>query len=169
MDVPSDGVARLIHFVDARLGQLRMSKEEAVRRGFPDPDTLPKVRYTHGTPKVRTLLRIDRTLGWQPGSSAVVLVGGTPLSLTARTTRGVRAKESAAQPLTADAVIERLLTQLSDEIGRARDDLRRVDERVRRLSGVHARLAAELRVDEGLVREFGDDSRDDDLVADADR
>ena len=98
MTVPADGVPRLMHFVDARLEQLRMTKDEAVRRGFPDPDTLAKVRdrSTQNTPRVRTLLRIDRTVGWQPGSSAVVLLGGNPLSLTARPTKGMRAKEQAA-------------------------------------------------------------------------
>lgn len=167
MDVTADGVSRLIHFVDARLGQLRMSKEDAVRRGFPDPETLPKVRDAHGTPKVRTLLRIDRTLGWEPGSAAVVLLGGTPLSLTARLGPRTEAKQRAGQPLTAHAVIERLLTQLSDEIAQARQDLDVVDKRVRRLSGVHDRLVEEFRVDEHLIAEFA--GLDDDLVAEPGR
>ncbi|WP_006243404.1 hypothetical protein [Mycolicibacterium tusciae] len=158
MTVPADGVARLMHFVDARLGQLRMSKEDANRRGFPHPSTLAAVRDrdSQHTPTVRTLLRIDRTLGWQPGSAAVVLLGGTPLSVTARTTRGVRAHEQSSTPMTAQDVIDRLLGQLHDEIERARNDVRAVDDRLQRLYTVHERLSQEFRVDHTLVEEFDD-------------
>lgn len=158
MTVPADGVARLMHFVDARLGQLRMSKEEANRRGFPHPSTLAAVRARESqhTPTVRTLLRIDRTLGWQPGSAAVVLLGGTPLSVTARTTRNVRAHEQSSTPMTAQDVIDRLLGQLHDEIERARNDVRAVDDRLQRLYTVHERLSQEFRVDHTLVEEFDD-------------
>lgn len=158
MTVPADGVARLMHFVDARLAQLRMSKEEANRRGFPHPSTLAAVRArdSQHTPTVRTLLRIDRTLGWQPGSAAVVLLGGTPLSVTARTTRNVRAHEQSSTPMTAQDVIDRLLGQLHDEIERARDDVRAVDDRLQRLYTVHERLSQEFRVDHTLVEEFDD-------------
>lgn len=158
MTVPADGVARLMHFVDARLGQLRMSKEEANRRGFPHPSTLAAVRArdSQHTPTVRTLLRIDRTLGWQPGSAAVVLLGGTPLSVTARTTRNVRAHEQSSTPMTAQDVIDRLLGQLHDEIERARNDVRAADDRLQRLYTVHERLSQEFRVDHTLVEEFDD-------------
>ncbi|QEN17644.1 hypothetical protein ACRDU6_00560 (plasmid) [Mycolicibacterium sp. ELW1] len=158
MTVPADGVARLMHFVDARLGQLRMSKEDANRRGFPHPSTLAAVRARESqhTPTVRTLLRIDRTLGWQPGSAAVVLLGGTPLSVTARTTRNVRAHEQSSTPMTAQDVIDRLLGQLRDEIERARDEVRAVDDRLQRLYTVHERLSQEFRVDHTLVEEFDD-------------
>ena len=44
-------------------------------------------------------LRLDRALGWQLGSSAVVLLGGTPLSVTARVRRQARLKHQAAQPV----------------------------------------------------------------------
>jgi hypothetical protein len=148
-----------MHFVDARLDQLHLSKEEAARRGFPHPDTLAKVRDrdTQNTPTVRTLLRIDRALGWQPGSAAVVVLGGKPLSVTARTTKGVRARERAAKPMTADEVVGRLLTQLGDEITRVHKELVVVDERVQRLRTVHDRLDAEFRVDEDLRHEFDAD------------
>ena len=159
MTVPADGVARLTHFIDARLQQLRMTKDEAVRRGFPDPDTLAKIRSraTQKTPRVRTLLRIDRTLGWQPGSAAVALLGGTPLTLTARSTKGVLARERAAQPMTADEVVQRLLAQLHDEIALTRTDLLGAAERLQRLQIVHNRLVEEFHVDEHLLREFDTD------------
>jgi hypothetical protein len=42
-----------------------MSKQEAARRGFPDPSTPAKVRDRdhQAAPTVRTMLRIDHTLG----------------------------------------------------------------------------------------------------------
>lgn len=158
MTVPADGVARLMHFVDARLGQLRMSKEDANRRGFPHPSTLAAVRDrdSQRTPTVRTLLRIDRTLGWQPGSAAVVLLGGTPLSVTARTTPNVRAHEQSSTPMTAQDVVDRLLGQLHDEIERARSDVRAADDRLQRLYTVYEHLSQEFRVDSTLVEEFDD-------------
>jgi hypothetical protein len=156
-----------MHFVDARLAQLRMSKEEAARRGFPNPSTLAKVRDrdTQNTPTVRTLLRIDRTLGWQPGSAAVVLLGGNPLTVTARTTRAVRARERAAKPMTADEVVSRLLEQLRDEIARISKDLAGLDDRLDRLYVVHNRLLEEFRIDEHLLHEFGDGITDGAAVA----
>lgn len=158
MTVPADGVARLMHFVDARLRQLNMTKDEAHRRGFPHPSTLSAVRASNSqrTPTVRTLLRIDRSLGWQPGSAAVVLLGGSPLTITARMTRGARAQEEAATPMTAQDITDRLLDQLRDGIELARTEVRAVDDRLDRLYTVHQRLVDELRVDGALVAEFDD-------------
>src|SRR5260370_11222914 len=104
MTAPANGDPRLMHLVDTRLEQLRMTKQEAARRGFPNPSTLAKVRDNdvQNTPTVRTLLRIDRALGWQPGSAAVILLGGVPLTVTARNSKGVRAKELAAKPVTGE-------------------------------------------------------------------
>ncbi|KUI36193.1 hypothetical protein [Mycobacterium sp. GA-2829] len=156
MTMPLDGVARLMYFVDARLQQLGISKEESARRGFPNPTTLAKVRDrdSQHTPRVRTLLRIDRALGWQPGSSAVVLLGGNPLSLTARVTKGVRAREAAARPVTADEITGRLLDQLNGEIDGLRGDMAGLDARLQRLHAVHRRLADEFRLDARLLEEY---------------
>jgi hypothetical protein len=135
-----------------------MTKDEAHRRGFPHPSTLAAARASNDrrTPTVRTLLRIDRTLGWQPGSGAVVLLGGWPLSVTARTTRAVRAQEQAAMPLSAQGVTDRLLDQLHAGIEQAREEVRAVDERLTHLYTVYDRLTDELRVDRSLVEEFDD-------------
>ena len=61
MTVPADGVDRLIYFVDARIAQLNLSKEEVARRGGPARDTLAKIRgrADQHTPLVGTLLRND--------------------------------------------------------------------------------------------------------------
>ncbi len=158
MTVPADGVPRLMHFVDARLAKLRMSREEANRRGFPNFSTLAAVRDrdTQNTPRVRTLLRIDRTL------LAARLGGGRAVGrLSAehhrtRHQKNVRLQEQAATPLTEDDIADRLLTQLHEEIERAHDDLRAFDDRINRLYAAHDRLAEELRVDRSLVEEFAD-------------
>jgi hypothetical protein len=149
-----------MHFVDTRLEQLRMTKQEAARRGFPNPSTLAKVRDNdvQNTPTVRTLLRIDRALGSQPGSAAVILLGGFPLTVTARTSKGVRARELAAKPVTGEEVVNRLLDQLGDEIARTRKDLTALGDRLDRLCIAHSRLADEFRVDTKLLRDFDDDS-----------
>jgi hypothetical protein len=83
-----------------------------------------------------------------------VLLGGRPLSVTARTTRGVRDRADAATPMTADDVMARLLDQLEDEITKTRADLTAVGDRVERLCAVHDRLAEEFGVDEHLPDEF---------------
>lgn len=79
-DVPKDGTERLIHFVKQRLADLGMTQEELAARGGPDRSTLGKLRSRPGqqTPTVATLLAYDDHLGWDRGSSAVVLLGGTP-------------------------------------------------------------------------------------------
>ena len=147
MTVPADGVPRLMHFVDARLAQLKMSKEQAARRGFPDPSTLSKVRdrNTQRTPTVRTLLRIDNGLGWQPGSSAVVLLGGFPLAVSARSTAATQARTDKARPVTAEEVVSRLLDQLGSQIDAARREVKIVAGRVDRLSELHHALLDTIR------------------------
>jgi hypothetical protein len=158
MTVPVDGVPRLIHFVDARLAQLQMTKTEAARRGFPNPSTLAKTRGRdhQQSPRVRTLLRIDRTLGWQPGSAAVVLLGGTPLTITTRTTRAVRSREAAAEPLTPHDVTVRTLATLRDEITRTRELADDLGQRLDRLSEAYDRVLGEFSVDAGLIDDYTD-------------
>jgi hypothetical protein len=113
-------------------------------------------RDVQNTPTVRTLLRIDRALGWQPGSAAVTLLGGHPLTVTARTTKGVQARERAARPVIGDEVANRLLSQLEDEIVCARKDLATLGDRVEQLCTVHRHLVEEFRVDTNLRRDFDD-------------
>src|SRR5258708_33275609 len=79
-DVPDEGPERLIHFVKQRLADLGITQEELAARGGPDRSTLGKLRSRPGqhTPTVAILFAYDDTLGWEPGSAAVVLLGGTP-------------------------------------------------------------------------------------------
>ena len=55
MTVPADGIERLIHFVDARIAQLNLSKEEVARRGGPNRDTLAKIEEYLQEPYLRAL------------------------------------------------------------------------------------------------------------------
>jgi hypothetical protein len=157
MTVADDGVDRLIHFVDERLAQLQIRREEMARRGGPSYDALTKIRgrSTQNTPRVSTLLRLDRALGWQLGSSAVVLLGGTPLSVTARV-RG-KARLQAAQPVTAEEILHRLVDQVHDEIARLDSAHTAIGQRIQGLRAVANRMLEEITVDEDLVTEFSDD------------
>lgn len=80
MAVPKDGPERLIHFVNQRLADLGLTQEELTARGGPDRSTLGKLRSRpeQKTLTVATLLSYDDTLGWERGSAAVALLGGTP-------------------------------------------------------------------------------------------
>lgn len=151
MTAPAEGIDRLIYFVDARLAQLKLSKAEIRRRGGPVNDTLSKIRgrQSQKTPTVATLLRLDAVLGWHPGSSAVALVGGYPVSILARR-KSVQQSKTPLQPLDEDEIGERLTTQLREELDRLEEDRAAVDRRIELLQ----RVIAELSPDEKLVAEY---------------
>lgn len=147
MTVPADGIERLIHFVDARIAQLNLSKEEVARRGGPNRDTLAKIRdrTNSRTPSVETLLRLDQTVGWHPGSSAVTMLGGRPLSLNAVGAGvGRPRKQDPARPVTAAEIRRRLAEQLNDEIDRLQEVRDALDHRIASLRTVYERFAAEM-------------------------
>ncbi|GAA2424466.1 hypothetical protein [Mycolicibacterium llatzerense] len=141
MSAPADGVDRLIYFVEQRIGQLRMSKDEVTRRGGPARDTLTKLRGLEGQrrPTVAVLARLDATMGWHPGSSAVTLLGGQPLSVTNSLTpaEGRRGSGRALREVTPDEVIERLVEQVDERIAQ-------VEYALDGLREVRVNLAAEL-------------------------
>ncbi|WP_082408937.1 helix-turn-helix domain-containing protein [Mycobacterium intracellulare] len=155
MTAPTDGVERLIYFVDARIAQLKLTKEEVARRGGPSVDTLAKIRGRRDqhTPLVGTLLRLDSALGWQPGSAAVVLLGGQPLSLIAR--GGGAYKTTAGHPMTEREIMARLVSQLREEITRLEGDREAVDARIHGLRTIHDRFLAELSTDNDVVADYG--------------
>ena len=156
MTAPADGLDRLIHFVDERTAQLNLTKDEVARRGGPSPATLTKIRSRRDqqTPMVGTLLRLDAALGWQPGSAAVVLLGGVPLSLTLRNRAGARPKKHALQPMGEGEIMQRIVAQLNDEIVRLEGDRDAVDVRIQRLRTIYERLTAELPVDEDVAAQY---------------
>jgi len=147
MTVPAHGIERLIHFVDARITQLNLSKQEVARRGGPNRDTLAKIRDrdTARTPNVDTLLRLDQTLGWHPGSAAVTMLGGNPLSLNAiGAVPGRPRQPSPVRPVTAAEVQRRLTDQLDDEIDRLQADRDAIDQRIAALRTVASRFKDEM-------------------------
>jgi hypothetical protein len=153
MTVPADGIARLIHFVDARIAQLNLSKEEVARRGGPNRDTLAKIRDRKNarSPSIDTLLRLDQALGWQPGSSAVTLIGGRPLSLNAVGAGvGRPRKQDADRPVTSAEIQRRLADQLTNEIDRLEKTRDSLDERIDALRTLRDRYAAEI-IDPDLI------------------
>ncbi|EFG78687.1 hypothetical protein HMPREF0591_1418 [Mycobacterium parascrofulaceum ATCC BAA-614] len=155
MTAPAEGIDRLIYFVEARLAQLKLSKQEVARRGGPAVDTLIKARGRKGqkTPTVSTLLLLDALMGWQPGSAAVSMLGGRPLSLTARRNRVIaRAQKRPLQPMGEGEIVQRLTAQLREELDRLEDDRAAVARRIELLRNV----IVELDPDEGLMAEYGD-------------
>ena len=130
-DVPKEGPERLIHFVKQRLADLGMTQEELAARGGPDRSTLGKLRSRPGqhTPTVATLVAYDDTLGWERGSAAVVLLGGTPQE--AHTAAG-------AATLPTDEKTVRLLRQAdrrADKLGEILSSATREFEHLRRQLG----------------------------------
>ena len=153
MTVPANGVERLMHFVDARLEQLQLSKVDVERRGGPSRDTLRKLqgRSGHNTPLVGTLLRYDDALGWYRGSSAVTLVGGQPLSRTAFLRRR---KKPETQPRTGNEVAAHLTGLLGEEIAALESDRDNLNVRISRMRRLHEALVAEWVIDPALVADY---------------
>ena len=153
MTVPASGIERLIHFVDARIAQLQLTKADIERRGGPSRDTLTKIvgRPGQNTPLVGTLLRYDDALGWYPGSSAVTLLGGQPLSRTASLKRR---KKPATEPLSDNELAAHLTGLLSDEIAGLESDRDNLTVRISRLRRLHEALVAEWVIDPALVADY---------------
>jgi len=76
--VPTDGLNRLLFFLDDRLAQLRWSREDLGAAGGPVPATLRSAVRRGGGLSRRSLARLDYALGWQEGSASRVLAGGSP-------------------------------------------------------------------------------------------
>jgi hypothetical protein len=85
VDAPDRGVARLDYFVARRPVMLRISRGELARRGGPSRSTLSKA-ITEARPlSAATLIRLDASLGWAPGSATAILDGGSPAARLPRT------------------------------------------------------------------------------------
>lgn len=80
MDAPEQGIERLHHFVTERRGALGISRSAMFARGGPSPSTMNKALSGDRGLSRSTLERIDRALGWAPGSAAAVMEGATPTS-----------------------------------------------------------------------------------------
>jgi hypothetical protein len=76
--IPEAGMPRLLFFVQHRLVQLQWTRKSLAAAGGPNPSTLRKAHREDRELAERTLARLDRALGWQPGSAQRVLDGGSP-------------------------------------------------------------------------------------------
>lgn len=80
MEAPEQGIERLHYFVTERRRALGISRGQMFARGGPSPSTMNKaLSGTRGLSR-STFERIDRALGWAPGSAEAALNGGTPTS-----------------------------------------------------------------------------------------
>jgi hypothetical protein len=80
MEAPERGIERLHYFVTERRRALGISRAQMFARGGPSPSTMNKaLTGTRGLSR-STLERIDRALGWTPGSAEAVMDSGTPTS-----------------------------------------------------------------------------------------
>lgn len=80
MEAPEQGIERLHHFVTERRRALGISRTQMFARGGPSPSTMNKALTGDRGLSRSTLERIDRALGWTPGSAEAVMGGGTPTS-----------------------------------------------------------------------------------------
>lgn len=80
MQIPNRGIARLDYYVNERRFALDLTRSQMFDRGGPSPSTMLKALAGDRGLSNISLDRIDRSLGWAPGSAASVLDGGTPTS-----------------------------------------------------------------------------------------
>jgi len=76
--IPTEGVRRLLFFLENRLAQLRWTREDLAAAGGPAASTLRKASRRDGGLTRRTLARLDFAVGWQEGSSQNILAGRSP-------------------------------------------------------------------------------------------
>ena len=114
VDAPESGTARLDYFVTRRLAMLRVSRGELARRGGPSRSTLNKAIMGGRPVSAATLVRLDASLGWAPGSAAATLGGGTPSARIPRTGLGDACSADHAHVL-------KVLHTLADMLGDCRE------------------------------------------------
>lgn len=94
--IPTDGVQRLFFFLEARLAQLRWTRDDLCAAGGPAPSTLRKAGQGRAGLGRRSLARLDFALGWQEGSAQRVLCGASPAVRTSELLNGSAVRIDAA-------------------------------------------------------------------------
>ena len=110
MEAPEQGTERLHHFVSERRRTLGISRTQMFARGGPSPSTMNKALTGDRGLSRTTLERIDRALGWVPGSAESVMSGGVPASHIPAPDAGCPAHDHVV------VVLESLRTQLLDGV-----------------------------------------------------
>ncbi|GAB4677632.1 helix-turn-helix domain-containing protein [Mycobacterium avium] len=147
---------RLANYVQEFRAMRGMSQKAVAANGGPSDTTLGKIEAGAWRPKRgvdRTLEKLDRGLGWEPGSASRVLAGGEP-TIRADTARLARLLRAKAKPLEDRTPDEQELVERSEQ------ERRRASEAVQRSMAEEA--LAEL-VD--LGRELAERKHDDDVSA----
>ena len=110
MEAPEQGIERLHHFVSKRRRALGISRTQMFARGGPSPSTMNKALTGDRGLSRTTLERIDRALGWSPGSAESVMSGGMPNSHIPTPDAGCPAHDHVV------VVLESLRAQLLDGV-----------------------------------------------------
>ena len=97
------------HFVARRLAVLRINRAELARRGGPSRSTLNKAITGARRLSAATLMRLDASLGWAPGSAAAIVAGGEPAARLPRTGAGDACSAEHAHVLTVLHTVEGML------------------------------------------------------------
>lgn len=102
-------MARLDYFVALRLAALRINRAELARRGGPSRSTLNKAISGARPLSVATLMRLDASLGWAPGSAGAIIGGGEPAARLPRTGAGDACSAEHAHVVTVLQTVEGML------------------------------------------------------------
>ena len=90
--IPTDGSARLLFFVEQRLAALGWTRDDLAAQGGPSPSTVYKLVRESVQPTERTIARLDRALGWEPGSVHTIMAGGSPTVSLSQAVESVSAR-----------------------------------------------------------------------------
>jgi hypothetical protein len=110
--IPDAGAARLLVFVEKRLAALEWTREDLAAQGGPSPSTVYKLVREAVQPTERTIARLDRALGWQPGSADAVMAGGAPSLSLSREVEAVSTLVDAELARCEDAGVKRTAEEL---------------------------------------------------------
>jgi hypothetical protein len=112
--IPDDGPARLLFFVEQRLAQLGWTREDLATQGGPSPSTFYKLVRQAVRPTERTIVRLDRALGWEAGSSHAVMAGGAPSLSVSRAVATVSARIDAELACCQDSGVKKTAAELRE-------------------------------------------------------
>lgn len=112
--IPDYGPARLLFFVEQRLAQLGWTREDLAGQGGPSPSTVYKLVREAVQPTERTIVRLDRALGWESGSSHAVMAGGAPSLSISREVETVSARIDAELASCEDSGVKRTAAELRE-------------------------------------------------------
>lgn len=112
--IPDNGAARLLFFVEQRLAHLDWTRDDLAAAGGPSPSTLYKMVTEAVQPTERTIVKLDRALGWESGSAHEVMRGGSPSLSITREVDNVTARIDAELARCEDAGVHKTAAELHE-------------------------------------------------------